>query len=1165
MTACSNDNCFMFNRKTTIHYLLLLFFNLSSLYCFAQGKEANIWYFGWGAGIDFNQGTPPIALTNSQMYIGSGEAAGSASIADSCGNLLFYSDGINIWNKQHLYMQNGQDIGDNSTQGAIIIPMTGNNHLYYYFNFKWDPDAFEYIFQYSIIDMSLDNGLGGVVENKKGVFLISNTSFHLSAIKNETNNDIWVVTHGYMNNEYFSFRITNDSLINSPVISQVGSDITNEGYMKISPNGKMIGVANDGYPDSFFEILEFNSNTGIVSETNIIRDEDRFIAIEFSPDNTKFYAFSHYLFQYNLTAGSPEEIIASEVQLSNDPFPHGALQVGPDGKLYCALGGGNDYLSVINQPNELGLACDFDLNSIYLEGRQTTGGLPSFIQSYMNDPTFSTQNNCFGDTTTFEIAETNGIDSVYWDFNDFPHHPNDTSTLFNPSYSFSNPGTYYVDLTAYSGLLEKTVTQEVTIFPLPKPNLGADTLFCDTSFNIILNPNCDADTYFWSTGQFGIPEITVSDTGSYWVNVTKDGCSNSDTINIGLYLQPQLDETNLGIKDADCGQENGSITGIQVTGTSPLTYYWVNASGDTIAVTLDVFSLGAGSYSLIVNFGNNCSSTIATYIVQDNGNLSIDSVNYTNDHCNSTLASITVYADSPTPDLLYYFLNNDSLWNNGQFTGLSSGSYNIMIKDTNGCIGLYDNNPVIIENIGAPTVIETIITAEDNFSNNGSIDITAITISGSDINYSVYNGNTPQVNNGLFTGLSAGVHNCKVWDEFGCDTTFQVIVPRNTTILLEAISGFGNSCVGETAVIPLEFNNFNEVFYFETKIYYDINVVSCGGFINLNPELTNGFQANIIPNLGEVHLSWQGQSPLSLSDNSLFAELVFEGLGEGISPVLWEAGPEESSFFNQNMDTINAICYVGEIQIYNLPEIQMQSIDELCTGDTLTISPVISGNNGDVTYNWAGPNGYSSHLSKLSINYVTPDQSGTYTLLVEDTMHCQKSDTIAINIIPSPVIAFSEYDTMWVEPGFILDAGYGNSYYIWNTGETTPEIVIDTTGNYYVEVTSIEGCKSSDTVQVLWGGLPFYIPNAFTPNGDGLNDTFGAIPKYDYINKYHLSIFNRWGQMIFQTSNINTDWNGRYEGSPCMVGAYVYRIAYEEFGQKPTERKVVEGTVMLIR
>jgi hypothetical protein len=114
---------------------------------FSQGKEANIWYFGFKAGIDFNAGSPPATLTDSEMNCSS--QMGSASIADSLGNLLFYTNGRNIWNKSHLLMVNGDNFGAASSQGAMIIPKDNTLDIYYVFNISWDYPNLEYIFQYS--------------------------------------------------------------------------------------------------------------------------------------------------------------------------------------------------------------------------------------------------------------------------------------------------------------------------------------------------------------------------------------------------------------------------------------------------------------------------------------------------------------------------------------------------------------------------------------------------------------------------------------------------------------------------------------------------------------------------------------------------------------------------------------------------------------------------------------------------------------------------------------------------------------------------------------------------------------------------------------------------------------------------------------------------------
>jgi len=317
--------------------------------------------------------------------------------------------------------------------------------------------------------------------------------------------------------------------------------------------------------------------------------------------------------------------------------------------------------------------------------------------------------------------------------------------------------------------------------------------------------------------------------------------------------------------------------------------------------------------------------------------------------------------------------------------------------------------------------------------------------------------------------------------------------------------------------------------------------------------------------IGEIKLNWQGQVPVTLANQAQMLRLKYDGLGEGISPINWEAAPGESHFYDENLQEISAAYTTGEIQVFSQPEIQMQSTKSVCVGDALTIEPIITGGNGHKKYTWSGPNGFSSGDTLLNFDPATSRQAGTYTLLVEDTMKCKKSTTVELIVMESPVIAFSGYDTLFVEPGYILDAGNTAQSYWWNTGATTSQITIDTTGLYSVEAESDQGCKSTEAVWILWAGKSFLIPNAFTPNGDGLNDIFGVIPRLDYINQYRISIFNRWGQMIFNTSDLSQGWDGSYQGKPCQAGAYVYRIVYNDFGMGTQETKVLEGTVVLVR
>jgi gliding motility-associated-like protein len=359
--------------------------------------------------------------------------------------------------------------------------------------------------------------------------------------------------------------------------------------------------------------------------------------------------------------------------------------------------------------------------------------------------------------------------------------------------------------------------------------------------------------------------------------------------------------------------------------------------------------------------------------------------------------------------------------------------------------------------------------------------------------------------------------------------------------------------------------NFKDVYSFDVSLDYNEYIVECDGYLNLNPVLEDGFTATVTINTGEIQILWQGTQPTTISDNEIMCELVFRGLGEGFSPINWESEPGESAFYDINLNPIDASYFKGEIEVFSNPSISSQPQQEICSGDSIIIIPTINGGNGNIEYHWSGPDGYTSTNQQVIIPIAKTEEAGTYSLYVEDSMQCNNAISYEVMVIPSPEIAFAEYDTLWVDPGYLLEAGYGAYYYIWNTGETSESIIIDTIGGYNVEVISYEGCKSTDAIQILWGGTPFYMPNAFTPNGDGQNDYFAPVPKYNFVNRYHMTIYNRWGQLIFETNDINNGWDGTYQDNPCMMGAYVYRIVYEDFGNEPMGAKVIEGTVMVVR
>lgn len=363
--------------------ILLLLFLFKATTVKSQG-EANIWYFGDKAGLDFNSGVP-VPLTDSEMDA----FEGCASLANAAGQLLFYTNGIKVWNRNHQVMLNGDGLlgHDSSTQSGTIIPMPGSANLFYLFTL--DFQAFPNGVRYSIIDLNLDGGLGGVTSTKN-VLLYSPSCEKISVVKHANETDFWIVTRAYNNNIIYSHLLNSSGLSTTPVMSN--SSITADHYldtignMKISPNGSKLAICYGNTSNSRVELLDFNNATGQASNPQIIdTGSGSFYGVEFSPNGSLLYVTegnNFNLFQYDLNA---VPIISSRIHLfDSEPMLTRitrSLQLGPDGKIYVAMAS-SPALSVINKPNVYGFGCEFVVDAIPLAGKISGSGLPVFNQSF---------------------------------------------------------------------------------------------------------------------------------------------------------------------------------------------------------------------------------------------------------------------------------------------------------------------------------------------------------------------------------------------------------------------------------------------------------------------------------------------------------------------------------------------------------------------------------------------------------------------------------------------------------------------------------------------------------------------------------------------------------------------------------------------------------------
>ena len=225
----------------------------------SNGKEGNVWYFGYNAGLDFNSGSP-IALTDGQLYT----LEGCASISDNNGDLLFYTDGMTVYDRNHIIMSNGTGLlGNNSSsQSGIIVKKPGSVSIYYIFTSDGVSGASGGV-AYSEIDMSLNNGLGDVT-SIKNVVLFPNACEKITGILHQNGTDFWIVSRLENSNTYHSYLVTNSGINLTPIVTNIGpvySDLI--GYLKSSSNCAMITAAN--WSTGLVDLFDFDNSTGIIS------------------------------------------------------------------------------------------------------------------------------------------------------------------------------------------------------------------------------------------------------------------------------------------------------------------------------------------------------------------------------------------------------------------------------------------------------------------------------------------------------------------------------------------------------------------------------------------------------------------------------------------------------------------------------------------------------------------------------------------------------------------------------------------------------------------------------------------------------------------------------------------------------------------------------------
>ena len=286
----------------------------------------------------------------------------------------------------------------------------------------------------------------------------------------------------------------------------------------------------------------------------------------------------------------------------------------------------------------------------------------------------------------------------------------------------------------------------------------------------------------------------------------------------------------------------------------------------------------------------------------------------------------------------------------------------------------------------------------------------------------------------------------------------------------------------------------------------------------------------------------------------------------GIDSVKWNFGDSQQSQVLQPTHTysapgfynVNLIVYKIDCSGLNdtiTRKIWIADTDKFLGADTSNCNPIkieigveeIFG----VNYLW----NTGSNESKI-----TTTGFGNYWLQIEQN-GCKVADTIKVFPKPKPAVNLGVDTTICkYKPVVLKTTNINYDSYVWSTGETTPTILVNQIGTYYVTVTN-STCEASDTIQVLTGDCDVYIPSAFTPNNDNLNETFGVVDN-SAVQNFSFQVYSKWGELIFNSSDITQKWDGKYKGKDMPNGAYLWMVNYTNLkGKKVYE----QGTVMLIR
>ncbi len=700
-------------------------------------------------------------------------------------------------------------------------------------------------------------------------------------------------------------------------------------------------------------------------------------------------------------------------------------------------------------------------------------------------------------------------------------------------------------------------------------------------------------TYLWNDAN-NTTTATVSGlpAGSYAVTITdNNGCSSTALVSI---TEPTaLTSTITASSNATCnGLSNGSATVSPAGGTTPYTYLWNDINTTTTAA---VNGLAAGNYTVTVTDNNGCTTTNSVTITQP-AVLVASVATSTNVSCHGLSdGSATTSASGGTVPYTYLW-NNASNTTTASVSGLPVGTYTVTITDQNGC------SSTTSVNITQPNVL-TLSLQKTNISCFGRTDGQISSSSNGGTTPYTYNWSNNR-NTGNISGLSAGSYTVTLTDSKGCSNTatssiveppkLEATITADDTICINASKTLVANGLGGTGNYTYTWsnnlgNNQTVTVLPASNTVYKVSVTDQ----NNCPEVVKSTSVKV-RDISKDSIRLTNNGPICDGEAATLTP-YFKG---AIGPFTYSwSDASLSGYQNQVINPANSTTYIFSVadacnnSISASSRVEVDTRPTLNYGDTTVrgcdpLTVRLSNNTpSNYTYNWQFGDGSTSKQANPIYTYKTP---GTYLIKynVISNKGCESvyGGTFRVKVDPTPVseINASARVVNIETPVISFSSSYDDAIqWYWNYGfgpldslNTEATITYPDTGRYNVSLRKINqfGCESTDYETIyIEPNYEIKIPNVFTPiiGGSGGSDydpnnpdNTVFFPFVEYATNYRLRVFNRWGELLFETMEQSKGWDGYYLGQLCQSDVYVYRLDVT-FVNGQTATKV--GDVTLLR